>query len=236
MGSSAAATNIGPTNLPGSFSYNAGTYTVTGGYLNPTTDGFQFANAAFTGNATLVAQVTNINGTATPASAGVIFRDTTGNLSAYAGVVLGPGNQVTFYIAPATGGPSQTTTVSGVQAQWVEIVRNGNTFSGYYSADGVTWTQVGPSVTYAGPSTILGGLVVSSLNASDLSTATFANVALAVPAIATPAAASPNPVTGTSTSLSVLGAYAGGESNLTYTWSTTGTPPAAVSFCRQRRQ
>ena len=222
--------DVGPPTLPGSFSYNAGTYTLTGGYLNPTTDGFQFANGTFTGNATLVAQVTNFNGTATPAAAGVIFRDTTGDLSAYAGVVLGPGNQVTFYYRTSTGGPSQATTVSGVQAQWVEIVRNGNTFSGYYSANGVTWTQVGSSVTYADPSTILGGLVVSSLNASTLSTATFTNVASAVPAIATPAAALPNPVTGTSTGVSVLGAYDGGESNLTYTWSTTGTPPAAVIF------
>ena len=222
--------DVGPPNLPGSFSYNAGTYTVTGGYQNTTTDGFQFANATFTGNATLVAQVTNLDGTATPAAAGVIFRDTTGSLSAYAGVVLGPGNQATFYDRTSTGGPSQATTVSGVQAQWVKIVRNGNTFSGYYSVDGATWTQVGSSVTYPDPGTILGGLVVSSLNASTLSTATFTNVASAVPAIATPAAASPNPVSGTSTGVSVLGAYAGGGSSLTYTWSGTGTPPAPVIF------
>ena len=45
-----------------------------------------------------------------------------------------------------------------------------------------------------------------------------------------PAAASPNPVTGTTCNLSVLGADDAGESNLTYTWATTGTPPAAVSF------
>ena len=50
------------------------------------------------------------------------------------------------------------------------------------------------------------------------------------PTIATAAAASPNPVTGTTAALSVLGADDGGESNLTYTWATTGTPPAAVTF------
>ena len=48
--------------------------------------------------------------------------------------------------------------------------------------------------------------------------------------MATAAAASPNPVTGTTCNLSVLGADDAGESNLTYTWSTTGTPPAAVNF------
>ena len=50
------------------------------------------------------------------------------------------------------------------------------------------------------------------------------------PTVATPAAATPNPVTGTSTALSVLGADDGGEANLTYTWIATGTPPAPVSF------
>jgi hypothetical protein len=50
------------------------------------------------------------------------------------------------------------------------------------------------------------------------------------PTVATAAAASPNPVTASTTNLSVLGADDGGEVALTYTWATTGTPPAAVSF------
>ena len=48
------------------------------------------------------------------------------------------------------------------------------------------------------------------------------------PTVATAAAASPNPVTGTTTSLSVLGADDGGEAALTYTWSAAG--PSPVSF------
>src|SRR5207248_918211 len=50
------------------------------------------------------------------------------------------------------------------------------------------------------------------------------------PTVATPAAASPNPVSAKTTNLSVLGADDGGEANLTYTWATTGNPPAAVTF------
>lgn len=50
------------------------------------------------------------------------------------------------------------------------------------------------------------------------------------PSIVNAAAATPNPVTGTTAALSVLGADDGGEANLTYTWATTGTPPAAVTF------
>jgi hypothetical protein len=50
------------------------------------------------------------------------------------------------------------------------------------------------------------------------------------PTVVVPATATPNPVTGTTTSLSVLGADDGGEANLTYTWSLVGTPPAGVTF------
>jgi autotransporter-associated beta strand protein len=50
------------------------------------------------------------------------------------------------------------------------------------------------------------------------------------PTVATPAAASPATVTATSTSLSALGASVAGASSLTYTWATTGTPPAPVTF------
>src|SRR5581483_9163539 len=52
----------------------------------------------------------------------------------------------------------------------------------------------------------------------------------ATPTVATAASASPNPVAGTTTALSALGAHDGGESNLTYTWSTTGSPPAPVAY------
>ncbi len=50
------------------------------------------------------------------------------------------------------------------------------------------------------------------------------------PTVATPATASASTVTGKSVNLSVLGADAGGAANLTYTWTTTGSPPAPVSF------
>lgn len=50
------------------------------------------------------------------------------------------------------------------------------------------------------------------------------------PTVATPASATPNPVTGLTTTLSVLGADDAGEPALSYTWSLTGTPPAPVTY------
>jgi autotransporter-associated beta strand protein len=74
-----------------------------------------------------------------------------------------------------------------------------------------------------------GSATVKAVSGSVSQTASV-SVTDSAPTVATPAAASPHPVTGTTTALSVLGAYAGGESHLTYTWATTGTPPAAVTF------
>lgn len=72
--------------------------------------------------------------------------------------------------------------------------------------------------------------VVNSAKCSGIEIIPAASGGNSVPSVATPASANPNPVTASSTSLSVLGADDGGEAKLTYTWSTSGTPPAAVSF------
>jgi len=50
------------------------------------------------------------------------------------------------------------------------------------------------------------------------------------PTVAKPASAASNPVTGTSTVVSALGADDGGEANLIYTWDVIGTPPQPVAF------
>ena len=70
---------------------------------------------------------------------------------------------------------------------------------------------------------------VTATNGGRVGAATV-TVADAAPTVATVASATPNPVTGTQTTLSVRGADDGGENNLSYTWSTTGTPPAPVSY------
>jgi|GEM_PF-2450653 len=52
----------------------------------------------------------------------------------------------------------------------------------------------------------------------------------AAPTVSNAAAASPSPVTAATASLSALGVDDGGAGNLTYTWETTGTAPAPVTF------
>ena len=223
--------DVGPPNVPGYFSYNAGTYSVTGGDNNnsSTNDQFQFPDAAYTGDTTLVAEVTSTSGTSSPASAGLIFRDSTASNSRFAGILLYPGNKLYFQARNVAARETAPLRPAGASLPiWLKLVRSGNTFSGYYSTNGTNWIQVGSSVTYSDPSSILGGLFVTSFNVHTLATATFTHVGQL--SIATPAAAAPSTVTGTTSNLSVLGTSTGGESNLTYTWSATGTLPAPVTF------
>jgi RHS repeat-associated protein len=61
---------------------------------------------------------------------------------------------------------------------WVKLARSGNTFTGYLSPDGVSWTQIGSSRTIMMIQDIYVGLAVSGDSNVSLSTATFDNVTL----------------------------------------------------------
>ncbi len=69
------------------------------------------------------------------------------------------------------------------------------------------------------------GYGVSAISTADRFT--YSTTGNQPPTVAQPAAATPNPVTATTTSLSVLGTDDGGEGNLTYTWQATAKPTGA---------
>ena len=97
----------------------------------------------------------------------------------------------------------------------------------------VTWSVLsGPgSINSTGLYTAngQGSATIRALNGAISATATI-TIGNGAPTVAAAAAATPSPVTGTTTAVSALGADDLGEPALTYTWSTTGTPPAAVDF------
>jgi len=59
---------------------------------------------------------------------------------------------------------------------WVRLVRSGTTYTGYRSADGVSWTQVG-SISLTMASSATQGWSVTAHNNSLLNTSTFDNIA-----------------------------------------------------------
>lgn len=229
--------DIGSLSLAGSDSYANGTYTLSGAGTDiwNTSDEFHYAYTSITGNGIIIARVPSETNTNSWAKAGVMFRNTLDANSAYAMLCVTPTktNGLSFqYRANASGSAATNANYTGVTAPyWIRLTRVDNTFKAERSVDGITWTQVGTAQTISMNQTIYVGLAACSHNTASLMTATFDNVvATSSPTIGTAANASSNPVTGTATGLSVLGNDDNGQANLTYTWSTIGTPPAPVSF------
>jgi autotransporter-associated beta strand protein len=94
-----------------------------------------------------------------------------------------------------------------------------------------TWTATPGSITSGGLYTAPDVSATATIQAESASIAGTAIVSVTnhAPTVATAAGASPNPVAGTTTALSVLGADDAGESNLSYTWTATAVPAGAIA-------
>jgi hypothetical protein len=100
-----------------------------------------------------------------------MIRESTNSGSRYAGIFITPNNGVTFQWRSSTSGNSSTTTINGLTTpKWVRILRSTNIFKGFYSSNGVTWTQVGvnQSITMSNTATI--GLALTSHKDGTLTT------------------------------------------------------------------
>ena len=70
-------------------------------------------------------------------------RDSMDPGAANAFIAVTPGNGVTWQYRSSDGGGCNNNTTSGSAPYWVKLVRSGNTFTGYCSPNGTTWTQLG---------------------------------------------------------------------------------------------
>jgi regulation of enolase protein 1 (concanavalin A-like superfamily) len=174
--------DLGAVSTAGSASFSNGVFTVkaSGQWIWSTADGMHFVYQALSGNGTIVARVLTAQGSTYP-EAGVMIRETltTGSSQAYTAYEPYPGPSIYFYNRPTTGAStsSQGSPVS-VLPYWVKLVRSGNTFSGYISADGAAWTQVGATQTITMAQNVYIGLAVSADDNTSLATATFDNVVI----------------------------------------------------------
>ena len=141
---------------------------------------------------------------------------------------VGPSTPTVTSISPGVGSPAGGTqvTITGTNFTGVTAVLFGTTNAANFVVNSAT------SITATSPPGQWGAVDVTVVNAVGASPPVAADRFTfdSPPTVATPASSTPNPVNGTTANLSVLGADDGGEANLTYTWATAGTPPAAVSF------
>ena len=174
-----SASDIGSPGVAGSTTHSSGVYTVKGGGADiwDASDQFHYAWRTLTGTGEIIARVTSQTNTDPFAKAGVMFRETLQANSRRAMMVLSPGEGFLFQWRETTGGSSSSSEAPSYAApnNWVRVVRNVDTFTGYRSTNGTAWTQLG-STTIPMAAAVNVGLAVTAHNNALLSTATFDNV------------------------------------------------------------
>lgn len=175
--------DIGAPALAGSAGDTNGLWTVTGGGSDiwNNADQFNFASTTLYSDGTLVAQVTSIQNS-DPGSgwskAGLMFRNDSTAGSVNVSIVATAGQGVSFQWRSTAGGSCSYSQVPGITVPvWLQLVRNGQNFTGSYSSDGLNWVQVA-SQQIAMNSTVMAGLDVTAHNNGTLNTATCTNLSL----------------------------------------------------------
>ncbi len=175
--------DIGNPTVAGGQTANNGTWTVTGSGADifGTTDQFHFDWKTIAGDGSVSAHVSAQTNTSANAKAGVMIRQTTDPGSPYYGVFVTPTSGIKVQYRTTQGGTTATqASVAGVVPTYLDVIRSGNTFQAYSSADGQVWSLIpGSSKVIAITGGMLAGLAVTSHNATTLGQATFDSVVIA---------------------------------------------------------
>ncbi|MEN6429100.1 MAG: chitobiase/beta-hexosaminidase C-terminal domain-containing protein, partial [Phycisphaerales bacterium] len=174
-----AGRDIGNPSVPGGYAPQGTTgYMVygDGADIGGTADSFYYLYTPFKGDGELTAKVVGMFDTDPAAKAGVMIRESLAAGSRYAMEVMTPGGGILFQRRTATNGASASTSGNAwTVPYWVRITRHGNQFTGYLSADGVTWTPQG-TVTIAMAQDAYLGLCVTSRAMGVICAAVFDDV------------------------------------------------------------
>jgi hypothetical protein len=146
-----------------------------------TSDQFEYAYRDCFRDCTITARVASLQNTNQWAKAGVMIRESTGASARHVDIIVSPSKGVAMQYRGATGGVSAGAgSAAGVAPGWVRLQRTGNAFVGYWSADGVSFAEVG-SITVAMNEAVLIGVAATSHNTAAATTAVFEDLAIAQP-------------------------------------------------------
>jgi hypothetical protein len=108
-----------------------------------TSDQFRYVYRAFSGDGQIVARVASVQNTNGLAKAGIMFRETLAADSKHVNFSVSPDGWTRLVSRLTTGGASSSQSLSGAPAPyWIKLIRTGNSFSGYRSANGTDWTFI----------------------------------------------------------------------------------------------
>jgi hypothetical protein len=166
--------DIGPVAIAGGDSYQKNTFTLvgSGGNSGGETDTLHYAYQPASGNCLVSARVAAEEAVNPSTEAGVMIRNSLDPSDVEASVLVVPNTGLLFQMRTAYGAFT-TGTVFPLSATpgWVQLARNGNTFTASSSADGLTWTPVGTPMTITMTTNVLLGLSVTEPNTNLITSA-----------------------------------------------------------------
>ena len=171
--------DVGSVGIPGSATFLDGTFTLkgSGSDIWETADGCHFISQSLSGDFVITARLASMANTDYWAKAGLMVRESYATGSRNVSLLVTPeGGGTRQQWRSSTGGSTSDHQLSGSNAPlWLRIVRSGNTFTGWQSDDGLTWSNT-HAVTLGMTSAVLLGLTVTSHQNNALNTAVFDNV------------------------------------------------------------
>ncbi len=181
--------DIGSPTVPGNSQSSGGSYLVEGAGIDiaGTSDQFQYCYRSISGDFDIRVRVAAMQDTSAGSKFGLMFRESMNATSRNVFVLLSAERQLGLQWRSKAGrSTSKVTGATTTMPAWIRLVRQGNTFRGYSSANGTTWTQVG-STNLRLSSNAYVGLGVTSRNRYLPTTGTFSNLSMGSSAPLVPA-------------------------------------------------
>ncbi len=173
-----SSADIGNVGVSGEADFLNGDFNLlaSGGDIWETADAFHFASRPLEGDGSIIARVVSVQYTDPWAKAGLMLRenDSAGSKYVFMGFT-GQGGSVLQSRAAADGISASADGPEAKLPHWVRLLRSGNIFSSFISADGTNWVATG-SVTNRLNKNLAAGLALSAHNNSVLNSTLFDHV------------------------------------------------------------
>jgi hypothetical protein len=170
--------DVGSTLIPGSACYENGIFTVKGSGEDiwGTEDAFHFMYKPMSANGEIVCKVLTQDFTFEWNKVGLMMRESLAPGSRHAFMAITSGNGAAFQYRDQPDGFSVNSNTGGAikSPLWLKLIKNGTTYNGYYSLDGVTWIRQGYiDIDFGRDVPFYAGIAITSHYNAQLSTATI---------------------------------------------------------------
>jgi hypothetical protein len=174
--------DVGAVGLAGNAVYEDGTWSVTGGGTDiwDAVDAFHFVFQTMKGDVEVTARIDELTESDPWTKGTLMIRDKLTAGSTHAIMAIASQNGQAFQRRPEEDGASvhDEGDTGAVPPQWLKLQRHGDMLTGWASADGATWDEIG-SAEVPMEGQIYVGMAVTAHNNDALSTGTYSEVGFA---------------------------------------------------------